>query len=82
MGSLEDVKAYLKSTTNSKGVDLYRHLTEVFSKLLREKPENAYQDFEVFSSFVKKFSFNYNEPRDSKTVNSIQARSTEHSTWV
>jgi hypothetical protein len=82
MGSLEDVKEYLKSTTNSKGVDLYRHLTEVFNKLLREKPATAYQDFEIFSAFVKKYSFNYNEPRDSAAVNSIAQRRTEMSQWV
>lgn len=82
MSTARDIKDYLKNNQNCKGVDLYRHLTELFSKLMREKPENAYADFEVFSAFVNKFTFQYNEPRDSKDVNEIATRKTEASNWV
>jgi len=82
MATAADIKEYLKNTKNGKGVDLYRHLTELFSKLMREKPENAYQDFEIFSAFANKFTFQYNEPRDSKVVNDIATRKIESSNWV
>jgi hypothetical protein len=49
---------------------------------MREKPENAYQDFEIFSAFANKFTFQYDEPRDSKDVNDIATRTIEASDYV
>lgn len=52
MGSVEAAKAYLM-TANSSGVSLYDHLSEVLSKILAEKPENALEQLEAISAQIK-----------------------------
>lgn len=56
MGSVEAAKAYLMKA-NSEGLSLYDHLSEVVSKLLTEKPEDALAQLEAISAEVKATKF-------------------------
>ena len=56
MGSVEAAKAYLMKA-NSEGLSLYDHLSEVMSKLLTEKPEDALAQLEAISAEVKATKF-------------------------
>eukprot|EP01051_Picozoa_sp_SAG22_P008517 SAG22_NODE_654_length_8129_cov_7.457410_2_plen_781_part_00 len=55
-GSVEQASAYLKQA-NSEGLSLYDHLSEVLSRILAEKPEDALAQLEEISAQIKKTRF-------------------------
>jgi radial spoke head protein 4A len=57
MASIEAAKGYLMKANADTGVSLYDHLSEVLSKLLAEKPENALEQLEAISAQLKATRF-------------------------
>ncbi len=49
--SVDDAKAFLLQS-DAKGNNLYDHLADVIAKLLEQKPQQAFQNFENLSSGI------------------------------
>ena len=53
----QNAKAYMLSTSNAHGVNVYDHMCKILTKILSEKPENAVDLFEDISKSLKKTRF-------------------------
>ena len=53
----QNAKAYMLSTSNAYGVNVYDHMCKILTKILAEKPENAVDLFEDISKSLKKTRF-------------------------
>jgi hypothetical protein len=53
--NFEQAKAYLQS--DSGGVNLYDHISDILLKIVKEKPSNAIEVFEHLSNVIKKEKF-------------------------
>ena len=73
-GSVEEAKALLMKTDDN-GNNVYEHLSDIILSILEQRPKNALQQFENFSSHVKQARFNAKESsgireRDISTIDS------------
>uniref|UniRef100_A0A2K6L5Q6 Radial spoke head component 4A n=1 Tax=Rhinopithecus bieti TaxID=61621 RepID=A0A2K6L5Q6_RHIBE len=65
--TIQNAKAYLLKTSSKSGFNLYDHLSNILTKILNERPENAVDIFENISQdvkmahFSKKFDALHNE---------------------
>lgn len=50
--------------------DLYTHLSEVFSRIVKNYPKDAFEKFEDISTLVKRTHLKFNDPRDALILNS------------
>ncbi|XP_055981239.1 radial spoke head protein 4 homolog A [Sorex fumeus] len=55
--AVQNAKAYLLKTSNKSGLNLYDHLSNMLTKILDERPENAVDIFENISQDVKMAHF-------------------------
>ncbi|CAG9326440.1 unnamed protein product [Blepharisma stoltei] len=78
----EKLRKILSNSSEASGQSIYSHLQEIFSYILREKPEKLYENFESISSFVKANRFLYSEPRPASDLQNIQSRWTVLSNWI
>lgn len=78
----QTLRKLLAETTDEKGRSVYSHLSEVFSYVLQNNPENLYATFEQISTFVKSNSFNYQEPQEDTKVNNLPPRTTPISLYL
>lgn len=65
MTSVAELRQLLKE--DAKGKNLYDHLTETLMKILIDRPENAYDAFELISAEVKENPFDPN-PLKGRTI--------------
>jgi hypothetical protein len=55
------LRILFEENQNDKGFNLFGHLSELFTFILKENPENLYDKFELLSSFIQKNAFQYKE---------------------
>ena len=60
--------------------DLYSHLSEVFARVVKNHPKDAYEKFEEISTLVKRTHLKFNDPKDANALNS--QKSSDHSDAV
>ncbi|XP_063719619.1 radial spoke head protein 4 homolog A-like [Symsagittifera roscoffensis] len=53
----QNAKAYMLSTVNQNGINVYDHMCKIITKIISEKPENAVDAFEDISKALKKSLF-------------------------
>jgi radial spoke head protein 4A len=53
----QNAKAYMLSTSNDNGVNIYDHMCKMLTKILSDRPENAVDIFEDISKSLKKQKF-------------------------
>jgi radial spoke head protein 4A len=70
-----DAKAFLLKASDKTGLNVYDHLSNVITKLLDERPDNAADLLEVLSAEVKKEQFvdNSNTVRDKPSESGVVA---------
>jgi hypothetical protein len=85
--TLEELKRQLRNQPNPEGAvtkDLYSHLNEVFNRIIKYHPYDAYEKFEEISQLVKQTTFRIEDPKfdfelnrnaqdDKKTMTQRQA---------
>lgn len=53
--------------------DLYKHLTEVFSRIIQYHQKDAYEKFEEISTIVKRTHMQFKDPKTDSALHSQQA---------
>lgn len=77
----ESIQKFL-ATPDARGQDIHSHLSEVFSHILKDSPNELYSEFESVSAFVKKNNFVYRQPQSDSQVNSLPKRTTPLTPWI
>lgn len=57
-------EVFQKIQDNTKTHNLYDHLSSIFTKILLEKPKNAYDFFEDYSFDIKSNGYDYKKAQD------------------
>jgi len=70
MSSVDELRSLLKE--DSGGTNLYDHLTETIMRILIDKPQNAFDSFELISSDVKKNPLDPEEKGKREAVSEVQ----------
>eukprot|EP00742_Colponemidia_sp_Colp-10_P000571 GILJ01000625.1.p1 GENE.GILJ01000625.1~~GILJ01000625.1.p1 ORF type:complete len:473 (+),score=96.00 GILJ01000625.1:42-1421(+) len=78
--TVEEAKAFLMK--ESKGDNVYDHLTQVLAKILLERPDNAVESLEQISRFVKQTTFKHSVPKEDEDVNSVNRARSNQVAWI
>lgn len=62
---MSDLKEFLCSIKGQGGKNLYDHLSSIFTKILLEKPKNAFDFFEDYSFDIKSNGYDYKKAQDN-----------------
>jgi len=70
--TLNEIKQQLRDSKDQESnvsQDLYVHLNEVFNRIIKYHPYDAFDKFEEISNLVKQTSFNANDPKYDYEIN-------------
>lgn len=62
---MSDLKEFLSSIKGKNDNNLYDHLSSIFTKILLEKPKNAFDFFEDYSFDIKSNGYDYKKAQDN-----------------